>query len=188
MTIATIDEIDNRIDSRPGAQLGAVREAKGYSVEHIAEKLNLRPEVLKLLEADKYANMPDPVYIKGYIRAYAKFLEMNPEPLVEIYNQNFSVERKTEKALWQPRRDTSRAERSIRWLTTLFGMVVLISVAVWWYKSQDNQNIFASAVTATKDIHGASQAEADIRLTDLSKMRSLLSSESSYSTLENKSD
>lgn len=186
MTTQTAHEDFSRIEDRPGAQLAAVRTAKGHSVDYVAAKLHLRVRVIEYLEADDYQNLPDAVFIKGYLRAYAKLMEVNPAPFLDIFNQNFLVEHKTEKALWQSRRDTSRAERSIRWITTLFGVVVLVAVTIWWYKSQDNQNLFANAVSSVESNVDSVHAEADIRLMDLSKMRSLLSLDPSYSTLEEK--
>ena len=189
MTIVTMDDSDNRIEIRPGAQLAAVRTAKGYTVEEIAARLHLRVHVIQLLEADDYSNMPDPVFVKGYLRAYAKLVELNADPLLEIFNQHHAIEQKTEKApLWQSRRDTSRGERVIRWLTTIFGIVVLISVAVWWQKSKDNQNFFAHTTAEVKQKNTTEYTQADIRLTDLSTMRSLLSSEKPFSPMENKGE
>ena len=191
MTTTTMDEVGKRIEERPGAQLAAVRTAKGYTVEYIASKLHLRVRVVELLEADDYKNMPNTVFVKGYLRAYAKLVDLNADPLLELFNRNFMVERKHEKAaLWQARRDTSGAERAIRWLTTLFGIVVLLAVAIWWHKSNDNQNLFASAAgtTTAAEKESSEHAQVDIRLTDLSKMRSLLSSENQYSTVEKKGD
>lgn len=187
MITVTTDEVDKRINERPGAQLAAVRTAKGYTVEYIASKLHLRVRVIQLLEADDYSKMPNSVFVKGYLRAYAKLVDVNADTLLETYNRNFSVEKKTEKAaLWQSRRDTSGGERAIRWLTTLFGFVVLVAVAIWWQKSKDNQNLFANTTAVAEKIDTTEHAQVDIRLTDLSKMRSLLSSENLYSTLDNK--
>lgn len=188
MTIATIDDNGKPISDRPGAQLAAVRTAKGYTTEDIASRLNLRVHVIELLEADDYSKMPNSVFIKGYLRAYAKLVDLNADALLETFNRNFLVEQPSEKpALWQSRRDTGKGERAIRWVTTLFGLVVLISVAVWWQKSQDNQHLFAktTAEAQKQDTKSASDyAQADIRLTDLSTMRSLLSSENQYTTAE----
>lgn len=189
MTSTTMDEVGKRIEERPGAQLAAVRTAKGYTVEYVASKLHLRIRIIQLLEADDYKNMPNPVFVKGYLRAYAKLVDLNAEPLLEVFNRNFMVERKHEKApLWQSRRDTSGAERAIRWLTTLFGVVVLVAIVIWWNKSKDNQNVFANATTTTKAPELSEHAQVDIRLTDLSKMRSLLSSENQYSPMEKEGD
>lgn len=189
MTIATTDDNDKSISDRPGAQLAAVRIAKGYAIEDIASRLNLRVRVIELLEADDYANMPNSVFVKGYLRAYAKLVDLNADALLETFNRNFLVEQPTEKpALWQSRRDTGRGERAIRWVTTIFGLVVLVSVVIWWQKSQDNQQLFAktTAEAQKQDTKQTDEyAQSDIRLTDLSTMRSLLSSENQYTTAEN---
>lgn len=186
MTTTLMDDVEKSIDERPGAQLAVVRKAKGYTIEYIANKLHLRMRLVEALEADDYKKLPSAVFVQGYLRAYAKLVDLNAEPLLETYKRNYMVERKHEKAaLWQSRRDTNSAERAIRWLTTIFGLVVLIAVAIWWHKSSDNQNIFASATKTSANEQNASEhAQVDIRLTDLSKMRSLLSSESQYSSVE----
>jgi cytoskeleton protein RodZ len=183
------------IEERPGAQLAAVRLAKGYKIEYIAQKLRLRKLVLEQLEADDYARLPEPVFVRGYIRAYANLMDIRFEPLLLIYNRHHCVERQVERALLQTkRRDTHRAERGLRWVTTVFGIVVLIAVAMWWQKNKDSQKLFETAVAAPEKPIGNEHAEADIRLTDLSKMRSLLSSDNvttesnTYSPLEKQSD
>lgn len=188
MTTLVDVEIEELREEKPGAQLSAVRRAKGLSIEYVATQLHLRVCVIELIEADDYVNLPDPVFVKGYLRAYSKLMDVNPDPFIEIFNRHFCVERQSDKALWQSRRESSRAERSIRWLTALFGIFVLIAVAIWWYKSQENQNLFSTTVSEIQKIKPTEHAEADIRLTDLSKMRSLLSSVSPYDTLENKSE
>lgn len=182
-TVSENEVVESRIESSPGKQLAAVRTAKGYSIEYVAAKLHLRQHLIENLETDNYANMPEPVFIKGYLRAYAKLMEINPEPFIQIYNQNHLVERQSDRTLWQSRRDTNHAERSIRWVTTVFGFAVLISVAIWWYKSQDNQEMFAKELSKNQTESKLDHNETDIRLTDLSKMRSLLSSEVQYNQL-----
>jgi cytoskeleton protein RodZ len=197
-TTATMDE-ETLSTARPGAQLAAIRLANGYTIEDIARKLHLRVHVIQLLEIDDYQKLPEAVFVKGYLRAYAKLLEVDSDSLLESFNQNYVEEQSSEKSpLWQSKRDTSRGEKVIRWLTTLFGLIVLTSVVIWWQKSQENQSLFAhttaevnhtqtQAQAQKTDTKDAIQAE-NIRLTDLSTMRSLLSSEAGYSALETKSE
>ncbi|WP_133127259.1 helix-turn-helix domain-containing protein [Legionella nagasakiensis] len=181
-TTTIMDEVEESMQEKPGAQLAAVRQAKGYSTDYVAGKLHLRVRLIELLEADEYQNMPEPVFIKGYLRAYAKLLDVAPEPLLEAFNGLYSSERKLERALWQSRRETNRAEHAVRWLTALFALGVLIAVAVWWYKNKDNERIFPTSVSRQET--SSNKSESEIRLTDLSKMRSLLSSSNQYNTLE----
>lgn len=173
-TTIAMDNLVDDLQDKPGAQLAKQRIERGFSPEYIAGKLNLRVRLIELLEADDYYNMPEPVFIKGYLRGYAKLLDLPEQPLLDVFNSIYKTsDRKTEKALWQSRRETNRAEHTIRWLTGLFAVVVLISVACWWYTNKDNENLFSANVSRVDDAPNVSDTE--IRLTDLSKMRSLLS-------------
>lgn len=182
-TTITMDEQIDDAQGKPGAQLAAERLQQGYSSEYVAGKLHLRVRVIELLEADEYHSLPEPVFIMGYLRAYAKLLSMSPEPLLATFNSLYKPEsRPSEKALWQSRRETNKAEHAIRWLTGFFAAVVLAAVAMWWYTNKDNERLFPANVSHADA--SPSKSETEIRLTDLSKMRSLLSSRSQLDSIE----
>lgn len=178
-TITTMDEAVAKAVDFPGAQLAAERVRQGLSQDYVAGKLHLRVRLIELLEMDDYQSMPEPVFIKGYVRGYAKLLGVSAQPLLDIYNNNagnMAMERKGEKALWQSRRETNKAEHAIRWLTGSFAVIVLIAVVAWWYTNKDNENLFPKSISRANN--ASTKSETEIRLTDLSKMRSLLSSHS----------
>ncbi len=181
--VTSIEVEESPMVEKPGAQLAAQRQALEYSAEYVASKLHLRVRMIELLEADDYQNMPEAVFIKGYLRAYAKLLGMPSEPLLKAFNRLNSSERKVEKALWQSRRETHRAEHAVRWLTILFAVGVVIAVTMWWRGSQDSEHNFPAHFTRAEVTPQHNQAETEIRLTDLSKMRSLLASTEQQSTV-----
>ncbi len=185
-TTITMDSGDEYLQNKPGGQLAVIREQKGYSAEYVAGKLHLRVRIIQLLEADDYHNMPEPVFIKGYLRAYAKLLDEVPEPFIETFNRCYSSERKLERALWQSRRQTNKAEHTVRWVTGFFAIAVFVAVMMWWNKNKEAEVLFPSTVSQAEVI--PSTSETEIRLTDLSKMRSLLSSVSQAVPLENPSE
>ncbi|WP_133130435.1 helix-turn-helix domain-containing protein [Legionella yabuuchiae] len=186
-TITTIEETEEHIEDMPGSQLAAVRELKGFSREYVASKLHLRVRVIELLEEDDYENMPEPVFIKGYIRAYSKLLEVDSAPLLIAFNRLGKTEKKSDKAaLWQSRRHASyRAEHAVKWLTIAIAAGVIIAVSLWWHKNKDNERLFT---TNSESKAVENQSGTEVRLTDLSKMRSLLSSGSHYSKSESVSE
>ena len=187
-TIGMDDEIDerNNIDTNdmkdialheePGAHLALLREKQGYSAEYVASKLHLRVCMIDFLEADDYQNMPEPVFIKGYLRAYANLLGVESAPLLEAFNRTHETYakggREQERTLWQTRRPTNKAEHVTAWVTGAFALVVLVAVAWWWSKSKDVETLFSAHVHQADA--SSAQLESDIRLTDLSNMRSLL--------------
>lgn len=185
-TTIPADEMIEDNNAKPGARLRALRLKQGYSSDYIAGKLHLRVRLIELLEDDEYHLMPEPVFVKGYIRAYAKLLDVVPDELLAQFNGLYAPERKIEKALWQSKRETHRAEYAIRWLTGCFALVVLAAVLVWWYSNKDNERLFSSNVSHTES--ASSKSESEIRLTDLSKMRSLLSSQGDTKLSESASE
>ncbi|PJD93860.1 MAG: DNA-binding protein [Legionella sp.] len=170
----TLEEQEPIVQEKPGAQLAAQRVLRDYSQEYVAGKLHLRVRIIELLEADDYGNMPQPVFIKGYLRAYAKLLGIPSDPLLATFNSIYSEERKTEKALWQSRRQSNKAEHAVRWITILFSLGVLIAVGMWWESNKNNDPILPTQLEHAEA--SPNQSQQNIRLTDLSKMRSLLSS------------
>ena len=174
-TLQIADAHEESAQEKPGAQLASARKQKGYTAEYVASKLHLRVRVIELLEEDDYQSMPEPVFIKGYLRAYAKLLDVPHQPLLDIFNNQHCSDRKLEKALWQSRRETNKAEHAVRWLTGVFALIVLGAVAMWWQANKDSAQMFPAANVSVAE-PATNQHETEIRLTDLSKMRSLLSS------------
>jgi len=66
----------------PGQTLAAQREAMGWSVEQVADQLKLAVRQVVALEAGDYAALPSPAVTRGFVRAYAKLMKLDPAPLV----------------------------------------------------------------------------------------------------------
>jgi cytoskeleton protein RodZ len=67
---------------RPGAQLMAERRAQGLSLGDVARQLKLSVRQVEALERDEYGAFPGPVFVRGFLRNYAKLLQLEPEALV----------------------------------------------------------------------------------------------------------
>jgi cytoskeleton protein RodZ len=66
----------------PGKTLAAQREAMGWTVEQIADQLKMAVRQVVALEAGDYASLPGPAVVRGFVRAYAKVVKLDPVPLV----------------------------------------------------------------------------------------------------------
>lgn len=182
--VTTLDENEEQPQEKPGAILASIRKEKGFSTDYVASKLHLRVRVIEHLEQDEYTNMPEPVFIKGYLRAYAKLLNVSHEPLLETFSSLYSVEKKPEKTLWQSRRETNRAEYIVKVVTALFALSVFTAVTAWWYKNKEQEQLFSNNVSTHQSQDKKLSQESDIRLTDLSKMHNILSAKVNYNALE----
>ncbi len=70
-----------------GLKLKEKREENGVSVEEAAEDLKMRPSQIISLESGKKEDFKDVVFLKYFIRDYAKYLGMDGEELVDDFNE-----------------------------------------------------------------------------------------------------
>ena len=90
MTVPTMDDQSPRapVEPRvgPGAQLREAREARRLTVEAAASQLRIDVSLLRALEADEYDSFAAPIFVTGHLRAYARLLDLPPEPLLDAYH------------------------------------------------------------------------------------------------------
>ena len=67
---------------RPGAVLASARVAGGASVEDVARALKLSVAQVKAIEADDHSQLPPAVFVRGFIRNYARLLGVDIGPLL----------------------------------------------------------------------------------------------------------
>jgi cytoskeleton protein RodZ len=66
-----------------GSQLRAAREQLGLSVEDVVAKIKLASRQIIALEADDFAALPETAFMRGFVRSYAKLLQLDPQPLLD---------------------------------------------------------------------------------------------------------
>lgn len=67
---------------RPGRLLAEAREQRNQTVADIAQQLKLSPSQIEALESDAYEKLPGPIFVRGFIRNYAKLVGLDGERLV----------------------------------------------------------------------------------------------------------
>jgi cytoskeleton protein RodZ len=70
-----------------GAHLSQVRREKGLSIDAVANQIFIRPALLKALENGNDADLPEPVFVQGFIRRYAEALGLDGKAI----SQDFPV-------------------------------------------------------------------------------------------------
>ena len=68
-----------------GDLLRQVREARGLTLEHMANTTKIAIYYLRDLESETYEDLPAKVYVKGYLKQIARLLKLESEPLVKSY-------------------------------------------------------------------------------------------------------
>ena len=70
-----------------GSDLKAARERMDVTPADIAASLHLDESVIRAVEAGEANSLPAPVYVRGYIRAYANLVGLNGDELIANYDE-----------------------------------------------------------------------------------------------------
>jgi cytoskeleton protein RodZ len=68
-----------------GDQWGKKRESMEKSLEDVSDELHISQRYLRNIEEGNFEGWPERVFSGGFIRAYAKFLSEDPEPVLSEY-------------------------------------------------------------------------------------------------------
>ena len=83
--MAAPDEPDQAADEGVGGTLRRAREARGLSIAEVAASLHLDKGMVEALELGDEDRLPAPIFVRGYLRGYARLLEIDEGPLLERY-------------------------------------------------------------------------------------------------------
>jgi flagellar biosynthesis protein FlhG len=72
-----------------GATLREHREVRKLSLEAIVERTKIRPSILEALEADRFNDLPEPVFLRGFLRQLAVCLGLDPAVVSREYMERF---------------------------------------------------------------------------------------------------
>lgn len=132
---------------KPGERLRQVRMSQKRDLAEVSAALNIPERHLVALEADDYAHLPEPPFIRGYLRSYARLLGVDANALVarfgEIYQQDTGqpVDHRLNNSPLKPMgrlRPRDRRHRGL-WLRLALGALVLLLLSGlvyqgmhWW--------------------------------------------------------
>lgn len=65
-----------------GKTLREAREAMGMSVHDVAERIKFAPRQVEALESNDFANLPKATFLRGFVRSYARVLQLDEAKLI----------------------------------------------------------------------------------------------------------
>lgn len=161
MTMDTAMEDNNTIrkddgmnvdDSRLsfGSYLQKARLAKGMSIEEVMDYTRISKFVVEQIEADNLSKLPEPVFLKGFLKTFAEAVGADPAEVLRRYNRALGKEtqepeskseiQKTEQAIRrvsyktvkQPRNTRKRSGGLMGWLIVLV-VGAALAVGIYYY-------------------------------------------------------
>lgn len=106
-----------------GEELRREREIRGISLKEISDATKISKRFLEAIERNDHKTLPAPVFTRGFVREYARYLGLNSEEIVNRYNfaavgddrieKSAHLERLTQPPPQQELRDPNRPKRGI---------------------------------------------------------------------------
>ncbi len=129
---------EQTLPERPGRRLREAREAKNLSRENVATELRLQVRLVTALEEDDDSDLPPPAFVIGYLRSYARRLELPADEIVRAYEQNLEGHQPKIVSRVKNSQVSSRdlPVRMVTWLI-LLGLIALL--VAWWLSQQPLQ-------------------------------------------------
>jgi cytoskeleton protein RodZ len=132
-----------------GEELRAAREARNLSLSDVSERIHIRTVYLQALEEEDWGAISAPVYVRGFLRTYARFLGLEPEAVVERFNASLPASGYA--ASTAPSRAGARAARdgpSIwLWLAAAAAVILVAFVGYNYYELQRDSGAPAAQVS-----------------------------------------
>lgn len=131
----------------PGAQLRAAREQAQIPLEDVARALNLDRRTIVALESDDYTTLNVPIFVHGYLRAYARLVNLDPAPLLAAYAATAPAEPPI-REVGNARRAARARARSIPWSYYVGALAIAVALVVAW-QVQDTSPFASSPALTT---------------------------------------
>ena len=139
-----------------GCLLKSARETSGVSLEEASADLKIRPAILNNIEEGNMGCFKDIFELKDYIREYSKYLGINPDKMVDEFNEYMfeatskipvkeienqikeknKMEATGEIRIMSPYTDNKSRYKTKNYLLLYLLVIVLVALVIFWSVKQ----------------------------------------------------
>jgi transcriptional regulator with XRE-family HTH domain len=118
-----------------GTWLRRQREARDVSLRDIADRTKISLRYLEAMEEDRFDLLPAPLFAKGFLREYARYVGLSPDEVVNHYLSVQGEEKEEEGEQTLIRRRTKASAQKARSLAfyLFFVLVGLALLGLVWF-------------------------------------------------------
>ncbi|HUQ25834.1 MAG TPA: RodZ domain-containing protein [Burkholderiales bacterium] len=141
-----------------GAELARIREERGLALTDVAQQLKFAARQLEALEQERFDILPGGTFVRGMVRAYARLLKVDAEPLLGRLADRFDAPDSNSLAARYkqpvPFSDGTRRSTFVYLGASLGVLVAVGAIAYQWYREHNARAVtVASAPKVTPAAH-----------------------------------
>ncbi len=136
---------ERKVDTEltPGALLRRSRQRYGWSIDDVADELNLLPQLIESIENDDYEKMAGWTYVVGYLRSYAKLVSINIEEAISTHKNLLPQKEDGPGTLTHRSAARLSIPISFSWIVSVAVVAVVFGglIATYWQRSNQDDRI-----------------------------------------------
>ncbi len=131
-----VDDIEEQPAAVTASALWQAREKLKLTQKDVAARLRMHLHIIAAIDNNQFDKLAAPAYVRGYLRAYANLVGLDPTPILQDYNENHAGS--TPDILPYQSQPAQQHKSNDRWVKifTLFIIVILLILLGSWLKNR----------------------------------------------------
>ena len=136
----------NQAAQELGALLKTKRTEKNIAIGEVAERLKFSAKQIESLESGDYKGLPEPIFVKGFIKTYARFLGLDTDQITVLLNEAFpsQVTAVTSALITESQnglnfQDQKKSKSFPKWLPLLVVAAAVVGAVYLWQSKSSEQ-------------------------------------------------
>ena len=137
----------NQAAQELGALLKAKRTEKNIAIGEVAERLKFSAKQIESLESGDYKGLPEPIFVKGFIKTYGRFLGLDTDQVTSLLNEVFPSQVSAVPAATATENQTSlnfqdqkKSKSFPKWLPLVVVAALVVGAVYLWQSKSTEQN------------------------------------------------
>ena len=124
----------------PGQLLKEARKKTRRRYKRLSSELSIPEKYLEALEENNFSIMAGPTYVKGYLRAYAKKLDLDPETVIAAFDRYLKDQRRLEKKGIKKEQKKETKKKFFYIYALIFFLIASITLLIAFIPERNNDS------------------------------------------------
>ena len=145
----------------PGERLQAARIEQGLTLDDVATRMHLNANILEAIEDNDFEEITAPIFVKGYLRAYARIVSLDEDDMIDQYIDFYSEEDPPISSISNITSELSVTDLRIKWTTYILLLIIGVSLAAWWWNKEQSDEAPISLDAQTSSPEDPAKSSTD---------------------------